>query len=169
MKLWKRCLTGAAASAALVPFAPLGAVAHAAPAPAPVNTATVISHVTIDKSDPSVGYVQARYTCQPQVDHLWVSVKQNAGATADPELAQEGSGFEHGATTWLQSHPVNMQCDGKNHVQTFRVDTTEYSPWAGETVGYGQLSRGQAYVQFCLVSTTDESLFVSDQGFHDVK
>lgn len=167
MTLWKRCLTGAAASAALVPFVPLGAVAHAAPPPA--NTATVISHVTIDRSDPSVGYVQARYTCQPEVDHLWVSVKQNATGTADPELTQEGSGFEHGATTWLQSHPVNMQCDGRNHVQTFKVDTTEVPPWGeGQSVGYGQLVRGQAYVQFCLVSTTDESLFVADRGFHDV-
>lgn len=169
MRLRTRALAGSVLAAGLIPFAPVVTSAHAAPQPQ--TTAEVISHVTIDRNDPSVGYVLARYSCSPEVDHLWVSVKQNADATADPQLADEGSGFGHTATTWVQSHPVTLQCDGKNHVQTFEVNTTEQQPpeWGGGTVGYGQLQRGYGYVQFCLVSSTNESLFVSDSGFRQVK
>jgi hypothetical protein len=169
MRLTTRALAGSALAAGLVPFTPIASTAHAANAS--TGAAEVISHVTIDKGDPSIGYVQARYSCPPEVDHLWVSVKQNADATADPQLIKEGSGFGHTATTWLQSHPTSLQCDGKNHVQTFQVNTTEQLPpeWGGGTVGYGQLKRGQGYVQFCLVSTTNETLFISDSGFRQVK
>ena len=131
----------------------------------------MISHVTIDKSDPSVGYVRARSTCQPEIDHLWVSVKQNATATADPKLTTEGSGFGHISTAWSQAHPAGLQCDGQNHVQVFEVDTTEVIPpeFGGGTVGYGALARGQGYVQFCLTSSSDEELFIADMNFQQVK
>jgi hypothetical protein len=137
-----RYLVGAVVATAALPVGSFAATAHASPAR---NQATVISHVTIDKHDPTVGYVRARYTCQPEIDHLWVSVKQNADATADPALTQDGSGFGHISTTWLQAHPADLRCDGKNHVQTFKVDTTEEIPpeFGGGSVGYGHLVRGQ--------------------------
>jgi hypothetical protein len=165
----KRHIVGAVVVAAALPFCAFVTTAQAAPPTR--NEATVISHVTIDKSDPTVGYVRARYTCQPDIDHLWVSVKQNANATADPALTQEGSGFGHVSTTWVQSHPASLQCDGKNHVQVFKVDTTEQIPpeFGGGTVGYGQLIRGQGYVQFCLTSSTNEELFIADMNFQTVK
>jgi hypothetical protein len=164
----KRHAVGVLIAAVAVPF---GAFAPAHAASTTRNEATVISHITIDKNDPSVGYVRARYTCQPQIDHLWVSVKQNATATADPALTQEGSGFGHVSTTWVQAHPLGLQCDGENHVQVFKVDTTEVMPpeFGGGTVGYGQLVRGQGYVQFCLTSSSDEELFIADMNFQQVK
>jgi hypothetical protein len=164
-----RHVVGTFVAIVALPFGAFIPSAHAAP-PTP-NTATVISHVTIDKHDPSVGYVRARYTCQPEIDHLWVSVKQTADGTADPALTQEGSGFGHVSTTWVQSHPVDLRCDGKNHVQVFEVNTTEQQPpeFGGGTVGYGALVRGQGYVQFCLTSTANENLFIADMTFHKVK
>ena len=157
-------LAAVAASAIVLPTA-------ASAAPPVRNQATVLSHVTIDNRDPSVGYVKAQYTCQPgpDVPHLWVSVKQNASATADPALTTEGSGFGHVSTTWVQSHPVNVRCDGKNHVQDFRVDTTEVIPdeFGGGTVGYGALKRGQGYVQFCLFA--GDGAFIFDMQFQSVK
>jgi hypothetical protein len=165
----KRDVFGALVAAAALPIGVFVATAQAAPPTR--NAATVISHVTIDRNDPSVGYVRARYTCQPDIDHLWVSVKQDASATANPALTQEGSGFGHISTTWVQSHPADLQCDGKNHVQVFEVNTTEQVPveFGGGTVGYGQLVRGQGYVQFCLTSSTNESLFIADMNFQQVK
>jgi hypothetical protein len=163
-----RLLVGVLVAVAL-PLTSFAGTAHAAPPSR--NQATVISHVTIDKQDPSVGYVRARYTCAPEIDHLWVSVKENATATVDPALTQEGSGFGHVSTTWVQSHPADLQCDGKNHVQTFRVDTTEQIPpeFGGGTVGYGELHRGEGYVQFCLTSSSNENLFIADMNFQKVK
>jgi hypothetical protein len=35
----------------------------------------------------------------------------------------------------------------------------------GGTIGYGQLLRGQGYVQFCLTSSSNEELFIADMNF----
>jgi hypothetical protein len=165
----KRYVMGAVVAAAALPFVGFAGTAHAAPAGS--NTATVISHVTINKDNPAVGSVRAQYSCQPGIDHLWVSVKQNATATADTDLLQEGSGFEHVATAWLQSHPTGIQCDGKTHVQTFEITTTEQIPpeFGGGTIGYGELQRGQGYVQFCLTSSANDDLLIADMNFQTVK
>jgi hypothetical protein len=165
----KRYLMGAVVAAAVLPFVAFAGPAQAAPAGS--SKATVISHVTINKDNPAIGSVRAQYSCQPGIDHLWVSVKQNADATADPDLLHEGSGFEHVATTWVQSHPSGIRCDGKTHVQTFEVNTTEQIPpeFGGGTVGYGELQRGQGYVQFCLTSSAQENLLIADMNFQVVK
>lgn len=91
-------------------------------------------------------------------------------ATADPGLTGEGSGFGYAATRWLQSHPTDFRGDGKTHVQTFEVNTTEPIPpeFGGGTVGYGQLDRGQGYVQFCL-TTSNEDVLIADMNFQAVK
>jgi hypothetical protein len=39
----------------------------------------------------------------------------------------------------------------------------------GETVGYGELQRGQGYVQFRLTSSANEDLLVADMNFQAVK
>ena len=162
-----RC--GAAAIAALALAPPLLATAaEAAPAPRTSTNWAQIMYVKISNNDPSVGYVRVRYSCNADIDHLWVSVKQNATATDDKRLATEGSGFGHVATTWVQSHPTaDLQCDGTSHVQTFSVNTKEKVPpeFGGGTVGYGELKPGMGYVQFCL---TGPSAFAADMSFHTV-
>ena len=147
------CLVGAIAVLASV-----GGFTSAADAkPKATTEATVISHVRIDKNDPSVGYVRARYTCSSDYTHLWVSVKQTATATADPALTAEGSSEISAA--WVQSHPEDFTCDGKNHVQEFRIEAV-----------FGQLQRGVGYVQFCLTDGAfPPSLLVSDMNFQTVK
>ena len=89
----------------------------------------------------------------------------------DPPARVTGSGFGGIATTWVQSHPYDLQCDGKNHVQVFRVDTAEVIPpeFGGGTVGYGELIRGEGYVQFCLTSGANEERFIADMNFQKVK
>jgi hypothetical protein len=166
----KRYVFAALAACAVSPLA-LSTPTDAAP-PAR-NEATVISHVTIDKNDSSVGYVRARYTCQPEHQasiHLWVSVKQDEQATANPLLLEEGSASSPVTTTWVQSHPSDeVTCDGKNHVQVFEVNTLEPNFFSGVgTIGHGNLERGTGYVQFCLINE-NTGLFVADMNFQKVK
>ena len=127
----------------------------------------------IDPTDPTVGSVQVRYSCRPgepgstAAAHLWVSVKQTADRTADPELLTEGSGFGHISAAWSQSHPTaEVVCDGKVHVQRFtvRVGVDEES---GQPTGYGALARGWGYVQFCLFG--GDGTYTSSQVFDRVQ
>jgi len=167
----KRLLAGAVGIAATA-----GAVAVAAPADAadhatPPTFAHVLGVVHIDKSDPTVGHLQAIYRCtavqtQPE---LWVSVKQVGSRRADPQLTADGS--SHLAISsggdWSDSHRNALDCDSKVHVGTFTVDQDEIGP-------SGQLARGWGYVQFCLfddnypaVGDDPETLMpYSDMHFH---
>lgn len=98
--------------------------------------------------------VQAQYRCtgDPTQLHLWVSVKQSANGTADPRLAEEGTGYGQKAAAWSQGHSGSLQlkCDGRTHVGKFVVDRSEY--------GYGTLLKGDAYVQFCLFDAANSPL-----------
>jgi hypothetical protein len=119
-----------------------------------VTSAEVIGVVKIDKSDPGVATVMARYRCtvaDPVGDpsHLWVSVKQNAAGTFDPKLAEEGSGFGGTAARWEDSHRNPVDCDGKSHVGKFSVDQFEGKQGVWQT-----LTPGTAWVQFCLFDDT---------------
>jgi hypothetical protein len=117
----------------------------------------VLGNVLIDPEDPTVAYVTARYTCPTGgVPHLWVSVKQAESRGPDPLLKEEGSsGY---AAAWSQSHPTaQVVCDGTWHVDTFTVDQTETPPWSpNQPIGFGQLTAGQAYAQFCLLDASSE-------------
>jgi hypothetical protein len=148
-------LTLAAAALSLAAALPATAGAKAKPvAPA----AEIISHVkTFDGGNAAT--VKARYVC-PEGNHLWVSAKQSADGAKDPRL--EGEGSSAFAAGWLQNHPANFTCDGKSHVGTFQVDNfTEY--------GFGQLRRGVAWVQFCVVSEATEALILSHSEWVSVK
>lgn len=101
--------------------------------------------------------VHAQYRCNGGSDTaaLWVSVKQSADRTADPRLANPGTGggvdeagnpVPYKAAAWAMSHRNAITCDGKNHVAFFTVDQAELPP----TVDWGTLAKGKAYVQFCL-------------------
>jgi hypothetical protein len=141
-----RLLLAAAALAATAPFAAIGP----ATASVPAFDGKLLGPVFIDRADASVGHVRAQYVCDtaPTAQwHLWVSLKQNAGATHDPALEAEGS--SQVAATWLQSHPVDVVCDGKRHVQTFTIDTLEQ--------GFGEGQSGTGWVQFCLIDFADDS------------
>jgi hypothetical protein len=102
----------------------------------------------VDKDDPSVAYLRAKYVCDAAPTwHLWASVKQTATGKKDPAL--EAGGSSAVAATWLQKHPDNFVCDGRWHVQVFTLDTTEQ--------GFGAAVRGVGWVQFCLIDFADPS------------
>jgi len=145
------------AAVALVLAAALPATAGASPK-AVTPTADIISHVkTFDGGNAAT--VKARYVC-PEGNHLWVSAKQSADGSRDARL--EGEGSSAFAAGWLQNHPSNFACDGKSHVGGFRVDNfTEY--------GFGQLRRGVAWVQFCVVSEATGALILSHSEWVGVK
>jgi hypothetical protein len=152
------------AAATLTSLVGLGGV-HAAP-PAS-NEAHLVGVVTYDPANPHVGYVQARYRCDYAQPHLWVSVKQNDARTADPALAEEGSGGLGAATTWLDSHRNPVTCDGRWHTEVFTIDQAEPN-WNGGGVKPGALAKGDAWVQFCLTSG-DEADGYSDMQFRKVR
>jgi hypothetical protein len=142
----KKCLLIAAV--ALAAIASVAGTGTASAKEAPAFGAKLLGPVHVDKHDPSVGYVHAKYVCDDVESwHLWVSLKQNADRTVDEALAQEGSSAI--AATWIQSHPTDINCDGRWHVQTFRIDTLEQ--------GFGEAGKGDGWVQFCLIDFADES------------
>jgi hypothetical protein len=120
-----------------------GAIATAAPTGK--LDAQVIGNVQIDRNDPTVAYVMARYICEGGAGaHVWMSVKQAESGLPEQWLTEEGSGAraaEEGA--WSHSHRNSVTCDGRWHVATFTVDQEE---WGG-----GELKQGQAWVQFCVI------------------
>jgi len=102
----------------------------------------VIGNVRIDASDPTVGYVTARYICEGgDGAHVWVSAKQSADAAPESWLAEEGSGAS--SATWSHSHANTVTCDGTWRVGTFTINQDEW--------GWGTLRAGQAWVQFCVI------------------
>lgn len=130
----------AAVVASLVP----AATAAAAPKP----SANILGTVVMAPGGESAT-VTARYTCVEET-HLWVSAKQMDDGRRDSALLEEGSSAY--ADNWLQQHPQTLICDGRNHVQSFTIDKTEVTPWSPDPIGKGSLRRGQAYVQFCMIS-----------------
>ena len=145
----KRIATLAAVAAALT-AAVLPAAAGAAPKQ---PQAQILGTVQIN--GPSSALVTARYTC-PEGVHLWVSAKQSADGSRDPRVEEEGSSQYSAA--WLQNHPTDFTCDGNWHTGTYQVDLSEY--------GFGDLQKGQAWVQFCLIG---ESTFLSESRWVAVR
>ena len=147
-----------AALAAVVALAAVAINGTATAVPSGQWDAQVIGNVSIDADDPTVAYITARYVCSGvDTPHIWVSVKQAESRGPDPLLKEEGS--SEYAVAWSQAHPTNGVCDGKWHVDTFKVDQTEsFEPAPGVVVhvGHGQLSAGQGYVQFCVLDPTTE-------------
>jgi len=143
-------LLGALATTAVVVAGP--ALSAGAAGRGHGTTAKVVGTVKIDRSDPSVAHVLAQYRCTiadpvGNPGHLWVSVKQNDTGTKDPALAAEGSGGSGTATRWEDSHRNPVTCDGKTHTERFTVDQVEVA-------GYKTLTKGVAWVQFCLFDDT---------------
>jgi hypothetical protein len=145
-------------TAALAAAAALPTTAVAAPKPSAEILGTVIA-----APGGETATVRARYTCY-ETTHLWVSAKQMNDGERDAALLQEGS--SEYADTWLQQHPETLDCDGRNHVQSFTIDKTEFSPWFGGYVGKGSLREGQAFVQFCM---TSENAFVYPNRWVEVR
>ena len=131
---------GLVAAFAVAGLALTTAVATAAPAPK--LDAQVTGTVRIDPSDPTVGYVDARYICEGgEGAHVWVSVKQAESRLPETELTLEGSGGK--AAAWSHSHANTVTCDGTWHTGTFTVNQEEW--------GQGELKPGHAWVQFCVI------------------
>jgi hypothetical protein len=135
--------------------------------------AQVVGTVRIDPADATIGYVTARYSCQPGAPgstgavHLFVSVKQSAERDRDAAVLAEGAGFGHGVAAWSQSHPTGqVVCDGNVHVQTFTVHQG-VDEESGQPTGYGELARGWGYVQFCLFG--GDGTYAASQVFQRVQ
>ena len=165
----------ALAGLAVVMLASLGGVATAGAAPNAEPTVDIVGKVKINKD--GSGTVKAHYICPPGDDwHLWVSAKQAADGSQEEAITGDSSGFGGIADIWLQSHPTTYQCDGKWHTQKFRIDTSEpldpEHPEAG-TIGRGELTKGWAWVQFCLIKggseTEEPELFLYDFGWKKVR
>ena len=109
-----------AAALAVVASAAIAAPAGAR-TPQP-TTARVVGPVVIDKKDPTVAYLKAKYRCTGE-GALWISVKQTAARTKDPALTGEGSSSISAA--WSMSHRNPVTCDGKAHFGHFVVDQVE--------------------------------------------
>ena len=149
----KRLSILAATAAAIgLAAAPFGASA----APAAKSQAQVLGPVVLN--DDGTATVRARYICQ-ESDHLWVSAKQVADRRPDARLQEEESSAL--AANWMQSHPSpsTFTCDGRWHTGSFTIETADFGPQAPD---WGALERGQAWVQFCLLTTANENEFISD-------
>lgn len=137
----RRILAAAALGAAAVALT----AGLATAAPAGKLDSQVIGNVRIDANDSTVAYVTARYICEGgEGAHVWASVKQAGSGLPEQWLTEEGSGeraAEEGA--WSHSHRNAVVCDGRWHVATFTVDQEEW--------GAGDLTSGQAWVQFCVI------------------
>ena len=163
MQVRKLVAFGSVVAAAAVMAVPAGA--HT---PQP-TTAKVVGPVVIDKKDPTIAYLKAKYRCTGE-GTLWISVKQTAARTKDPALTQEGSSSVSAA--WSMSHRNAVICDGKAHFGHFVVDQVETSQFG---VPLAPLKKGWGWVQFCLFDANypeseDESAmpFIND-GFHAVR
>lgn len=148
----------ALAALVFVLVASLGAVTTASAAPKAEPTAHVVGKVKLNKDGTAT--VKAHYICSGPGWHLWVSAKQAAGGSRNPAITQPEAGFGHVPAAWLQSHPTNFSCDGKWHTQKFQIDTEEQ--------GYGELIRGDAWVQFCLLNEA-AGLFLIDELWAKVR
>ena len=158
---------------ALLGAVPLAALSLATMAPSIASAAPsaesfshVLGTVRIDPEDPTRATVQARYRCTGEA-HLWVSVKQTEDRTADPRLAEEGSGGISAA--WSDSHRNEITCDGRIHVDTFEVDQLE-PLWGSDdpkSSVYEPLAKGVGYVQFCLYDETTGEGGATDNSFRN--
>jgi hypothetical protein len=142
MRTARRCGRVLAAAAAVASF-----VALAAPAGAQTVTDTqapevlyVPAVVVVNPTTPDVAYVVGVYRCfGGSPIHLWVSAKQGG-----PDPSAEGAGAT--AAAWYDTNiipPPAVTCDGSYHAAFVPI---------GRHPGQGQLTSGQAWVQFCLVA-----------------
>jgi hypothetical protein len=165
----RKLITMAVATTALLGAAPGSALAAKEP------FAQVISPVKLSK-DGNTATVRARYMCESST-HLWVSAKQTADGSVDPDLEAEGS--SGAAAAWMDTNdwvtvgedtfPVSsgdeqLVCDGRTHSQSVTIDVTN-APWGS----WDALQAGMAWVQWCIVEEAENGEFVSDQRWMRVK
>ncbi len=117
---------------------PLGTAFSAGATPKDKTQAQVVGPVRLNGDGTAT--VTARYICQDEFTHLWVSAKQ--APSRGPDKILQGDGSSQNSVAWWQSHPVDFTCDGAWHTQSFVIDTVEQ--------GFGELEHGQAWIQFCL-------------------
>lgn len=132
------------------------------------TTAQVVGPVVIDKKDPTVAYLKAKYRCTGE-GTLWISVKQTAARTKDPALTGEGSSSISAA--WSMSHRNAVICDGKAHFGHFVVDQVETSQFG---IPLSPLKKGWGWVQFCLFDANypengESGMPFINDGFHAVR
>jgi len=130
---------------------PLGTAFSASAAPKGKTQAQVVGPVQLNGDGTAT--VTARYICQDEFTHLWVSAKQAESRGPDKALQGDGSGEGEASVAWWDSHPTlgdDFVCDGTWHTDSFLIQAEK-----------GELEPGQAWIQFCL-TTPDFSGLVMD-------
>ena len=134
-------LTAVATGALVAASAPaMAAPTTSAPEVAWVNTNVVVS------ADRSEATVLGKYRCSggEEGTHLWVSVKQGPGiypghTSSSFADAWYDTNFHH-----QDSHAgLTVDCDGKWHAERITVKAV-----------FGELTRGAAYVQWCMFDSS---------------
>ena len=149
------------AATALAVAASLGSIATAGAAPEPREPqASVLGN--IKTNDDGTASVKAQYVCHSGF-HLWVSAKQSESGEQDEAL--EGEGSSQIAAAWLQDHPSEFTCNGKPQTDRFEINTEPEPEFGVE--GFGELKRGWAWVQFCLIGENGE--FISESRWVKVR
>ena len=129
-------LTALASGALVAASAP----AMAAPEVAWVNTNVVVS------ADRSEATVLGKYRCSggEEGTHLWVSVKQGPGIQPGHTSSTDAAAWYDTNYTYTEDPAgLTVDCDGKWHTERITVKSV-----------FGQLTRGEAYVQWCMFDST---------------
>jgi hypothetical protein len=132
-------LTSGALVAATAPA--MAAPATSAPEVAWVNTNVVVS------ADRSEATVLGKYRCSggEEGTHLWVSVKQGPGIYPGHTSSGYADAWYDTNYNYTEDNPAGLTvtCDGKWHAERVTVRQV-----------FGQLTRGAAYVQWCMFDST---------------
>ena len=126
----------------------------------------VNGNVVVNPTDPQQGTVLARYRCYGGENHLWVSVKQGEHLGDEEYAAGLGTHpfSSELADAWYDTNylfdpevgPLKQaQCDGVWHTERVPV-----------RVVFGELTKGKAWVQFCLYTAGG---FVTNEAWRTVK
>jgi len=137
-------LTAVASGALLAASAPaMAAPVTSAPEVAWVNTNVVVS------ADRSEATVLGKYRCSggEEGTHLWVSVKQGPRIDAGHTSSSYADAWYDTNYNFTEDNPAGLtvDCDGKWHAERITVK---------QVAGFGQLTRGEAYVQWCLFDSS---------------
>ncbi len=136
-------LTALASGALVAASAPAMAApaTSAAPEVAWVNTNVVVS------ADRSEATVLGKYRCSggEEGTHLWVSVKQGPDIYPGHTSSRYADAWYDTNFNFTEDNPAGLtvDCDGKWHTERITVKQV-----------FGQLTRGEAYVQWCMYDST---------------
>lgn len=131
----------AALGAAVGPFAGVAGAAPTAPEPSVAYVGGVFA------GNGDVANIKVAYTCtsvDSPANHMFVAIKQGPGVSPDNASSETGNVQTFLSTNWKSdAGPNSLNCDGRQHIQSFVVKTQP--GFTGKP-----LTNGQVLVQLCL-------------------